>query len=308
MLPCDSPRLTAATLARCEGKYLLLARARAWATDSYVIGKVICVKMTQTETEINQLSQVGPSSKPGISLPCLPSAVQGQSLYGRLGTEAPCAGKQRLCPPASGSLPPARSTWRVTPWTCIAWQVAVEKSCFIHLSCAFFSANKAWSGVSSQSPCLFREKGCSQQDFCPPTHLPPPLNRLVLSHQPVECREFHGVQEIELGKVGRGKTQGWQAQAVQAFDNIGTPRAGPGPDGSSGLVTLTQRKDRLGLWHFRGRPASSMESQEVSQAEPGIEVQRGGRHRRTEALELQEDGRRERKAHRVAGTVYRERA
>lgn len=57
-----------------------------------------------------------------------------------------------------------------------------------------------------------------------------------------------------------------------------------------------------------------MESQEVSRAQPGIEVQRGGRHRRTEALELQaagllrgawwEDGRRERKAPRVAGAVY----
>lgn len=122
------------------------------------------------------------------------------------GMEAPCAGKQRLCPSASGSLQPARNTWRVTPpGRALHGKWPLEKSRLVHRSCAFFSANKLRSGVSSQSPCLFREKGCSQRDSCPPTHRP--LYCLVLSHQPVECREFHGVQEIELGKVGRGKTQ-----------------------------------------------------------------------------------------------------
>lgn len=203
-------------------------------------------------------------------------------------------------------LQPARNTWRgAPPGRASRGKWPLEKPRLVHRSCAFFSANKAWSGVSSQSPCLFREEGHSQWDFCPPSTALFSVTSLWNVGSPM------GVRKLYLERCGRGENTGWQAHAVQAFDNTGTPQAGPGPDGSSGLVTLTRRKDRLGLWDLRGRPASSMGSQEVSQAEPGTEVQRGGRHRCTEALELQvagllrgewwEDRRPEGRADRVAG-------
>lgn len=171
-------------------------------------------------------------------------------------------------------LQPARNTWRgAPPGHASRGKWPLEKPRLVHRSYAFFSANKAWSGVSSQSPCLFREEGHSQWDFCPPTHTPPPTALFSVTSL-WNVGSPMGFWKLYLERCGRGENTGWQAHAVQAFDNTGTPQAGPGPDGSSGLVTLTRRKDRLGLWDLRGRPASSMGSQEVSQAEPGTEVQR----------------------------------
>lgn len=145
------------------------------------------------------------------------------------------------------SLQAARNTWRVTSWTFITRSSRPWRSHTIHrLSTS--QPTRPHLGLSSPAlPCLFRasgEDGQSQQDFCP--HFPhsPPW-----SPSPACGRSrIPWVSDNCTWKgVVLGKTQGWQAHALWAFDTTGTPRAEREHDGSSGSG-YSDEGGRTELW------------------------------------------------------------
>lgn len=155
-------------------------------------------------------------------------------------------------PFASGSLQPARKAWRVThPGHASHGEVAHgEVTLNLQVFHFLLSQRSLVWGSHPSLPHLFRapgEDGQSQQDFCSsPHHLRCP----GLSHQPTECQEFHGFQAIVLGKAWPWEC--WQARVFQAFDNTGIPRGGQGPDGNSGLVTVTRVEGQIRVVGLEG--------------------------------------------------------